>query len=236
MERPDPGFDETQGPWGARPPPLTRQLSDGDSAAHKFPVTWPVLLLTAILVAGFVLQQVWPPARQGVLTLAAVEEGRAYVLVSHIFLHGSLAHLVLNAIALLQLGSVAARFFGRGLRAALIFFGSFLVYGVAGGLAFLALNPHGAAVGASGAICGLWGALARLTPPHTLASTFTGPVTRAFVLMNVIMVGIGLLVSEFQGAGIAWQAHLGGYVAGALLIIPTLRLVLRPARPMDRPS
>lgn len=224
-----PGFDEARGPWGARPPSMMRRLSDGDRFDHRFPVTWPVLTLAGSLVAAFILQNLWPPLREGALSLAAVQEGRVYVLVSHIFLHGSLAHLGLNVIALLQLGSIVTRFFGRGLRAALFFFGSFLVYGIAGGVLFLLLNPQGAAVGASGAICGLWGALARLAPPHSFVSTFTGGATRSFFLMNAIMIGVGLLVGELQGAGIAWQAHLGGYVAGAMLIIPILRIVLQPS-------
>lgn len=224
--------DLKPGPWGARDgaapaaPQASGQVWEAEPAKPPWP--WPVLALIALFTAIWLAEAtVAPGLRAGTLSMAALREGAWWTLVSHIGLHAGLPHLVFNMMALAQLGRELGPVFGPRLRGALVFLGLFLVCGVAGGVAFVLINPTGAAVGASGAICGLWGAGARLGGKGTLMDAVTGPAARGFVAMNLVLIVLGLVLSGLKSVGIAWEAHLGGYVAGVLLIEPALRLAQR---------
>ncbi len=150
---------------------------------------------------------------------------RALPFVTYMFLHGSFAHVLINCVWLLAFGPIVARRFGT-----FLFLAFFLVCGVAGAAAHLALNWGDAApvVGASAAVSGLmaaafrmlplaqqggWQPLAPLLSPRILAWT------AIWVIVNVVAGVTGL------GAGgevqlVAWQAHLGGYAAGLFLAGP----------------
>lgn len=224
--------DVKPGPWGARdgvsPEPAAAAAVERVFEPAKPPWPWPVLALIALFTAIWVAEvTVAPGLRAGTLSMAALREGQWWTLVSHIGLHAGLPHLVFNMMALAQLGRELGPVFGPKPRGALVFLGLFLVCGVVGGVAFVLINPTGAAVGASGAICGLWGAGARLGGKGTLMDAVTGPAARGFVAMNVILIVLGLVLSGLKSVGIAWEAHLGGYVAGVLLIGPALRLAQR---------
>jgi membrane associated rhomboid family serine protease len=89
----------------------------------------------------------------------------------------------------------------------------------------------GAAVGASGGVSGLFAAAFLLDP-------FTGRrrqlwdrnflvLTGVFIAINVLLVYAGPML---LGTGIAWEAHAGGYVAGALL------MSILPLRGLPRPQ
>jgi membrane associated rhomboid family serine protease len=154
-------------------------------------------------------------------------------------LHGSWTHLAINCLWLFAFGPVVARRFGS---AAFVAF--FVLCGVAGAALFVALDwgVNVAAVGASGAISGLMGAAIRMMDirnPYLGAVTLRlqpllsrGVVTFsiAFLLINLLSGYLGFL---FVGAGqeIAWQAHVGGYVAGLLLAGVFERYLGVPTRP-----
>ena len=80
-------------------------------------------------------------------------------------------------------------------------------------------------VGASGAASGLMGAAARLIggqgrPGRMLSQAVTG-MGGAWILINVIMALTGgALIPGAGDAGVAWEAHLAGFLAGVLLIGP----------------
>lgn len=167
---------------------------------------------------------------------AAIRAGHWETLVTSIFIHAGLWHLLGNASALLAFSEPVARAFpprlGRWLWYPLFFLGC----GVAGSLAYLALHPNStvAAVGASGAISGVWGACARLyrAPPGYISPIFSREVwelSTGFLISNAIIVGGFLLLSTFSGAGItvAWEAHAGGFLFGLLAIGPVLKLAHR---------
>jgi membrane associated rhomboid family serine protease len=82
-------------------------------------------------------------------------------------------------------------------------------------LANIVLNAHSDVpmIGASGAICGVFGAYflaVRPTPRAALAD----PIVRNAIMM---FVGVNIVLFAFLPVGIAWQAHLGGFVTGALI-------------------
>ncbi len=134
---------------------------------------------------------------------------------SHQFLHGGVFHLIINMVMLAAFGAGAERVLGPGRTLTL-----FLICGVVGAFAHLAIYPSLVApvVGASGAISGLFGAVLRL-----MASR---PLTRGGVrLLPVALIWIGFAVlvgfagaPGAEGVQIAWASHVGGFVAGLVLL------------------
>ena len=159
-------------------------------------------------------------ARSMALSWAGLELGRTSTIWLHMFAHGSFLHVLLNCAALLALsGPLIARLGDPPLswgRYAYLFFGS----GLAGAGLFLALNHTAAMLGASGAIFGIFGALARVHP-HSgvlvpVKSRRTWLVAKSFVREHLIMFALLALIALLWGksASIAWQAHLGGLLFG----------------------
>jgi membrane associated rhomboid family serine protease len=154
--------------------------------------------------------------------------------VTHQFVHGDLAHLLINSAWLLAFGTPVAR-----RTDALRFISFFLLCGIAGALLYLGF--HGnipiRVVGASGAISGLMGAAfrfmfrsldtrgplglgdARTTPLMTVAEACTDRrillTVGSWTLLNVLL-GYWGAEGLTDAAGIAWEAHLGGFYAGFL--------------------
>jgi membrane associated rhomboid family serine protease len=149
---------------------------------------------------------------------------------SYMALHNDYTHLLVNCLWLLAFGPIVARRFGAPL-----FLLFFLVCGVAAALTHLLFN-WGApepVIGASGAISGLMAAGMRLLPTERPAREEEGPPADApmlplfsrqilfftltwFALNLVVAVAPGIMLG-IGGGLVAWQAHIGGYVAGLLL-------------------
>lgn len=144
----------------------------------------------------------------------------AVPLMTHVFLHAGWFHLGMNMLGLLQGGPFVARRLGA-LRFLLLFFLS----AIGGGIAFILISKGSEipAVGASGAICGVFAAYflaVRPTPQAAIAD----PQVRNAMLM---FLGINVVLFAFLNLPIAWEAHLGGFVVGALaypLLAPRRRL------------
>jgi membrane associated rhomboid family serine protease len=168
---------------------------------------------------------------------------RAIPFISYMGLHGSWTHLIINSLWLLAFGPIVARRFGGAL-----FLLFFLVCGVVAALCYLALNWGSPVpvVGASGAISGLMAAALRMLPGQApWAAQGEAPLaplfSRQLLMFTAVWTAINLMTA-FTGFGmggesglIAWQAHLGGYVAGLLLSGPFDRLRPRSVGiPVDR--
>jgi len=147
--------------------------------------------------------------------------------------HGDLFHLAINVAWLVAFGGVVANRIGT-----VRFLLFFAFCAIAGAVTFLACNPGLMApmIGASGAVSGLMGATMRFlfsaldreglrglrespqrVPLMPLGQALTDRrvllVTGAFLVANFLAVlGLG----GISAGGIAWEAHLGGYVAGLL--------------------
>jgi membrane associated rhomboid family serine protease len=145
-------------------------------------------------------------------------------LVTHMFLHGSLAHLALNMLFLWVFGAAVEDRFGPG-----PFLGLYLVGGLLGTLTFVVLNTGSAAplVGASGAVSAAMGAYLVVGPRRRILSV-VGPVPLIAVTLPAWALLVPYLVSQLvtpEDTAVAWQAHVGGMVAGFVIAL-ALRIVM----------
>jgi len=144
-------------------------------------------------------------------------------LLSFMFLHGGFWHLLGNVWSLYIFGdNVEDRL---GPFRYLLFY---LISGWASGLFHLFLNWHSPVptIGASGAVAGVMGAYLVLFPRSkilTLIPIFFIPYfieIPAFFFLGLwfFLQFLGAAGSDAQGGGIAWWAHVGGFVAGIILV------------------
>lgn len=142
-----------------------------------------------------------------------VEPQLLWSLVTYAFVHGGLIHLGLNAAVFLALGHTISRAIGIARTVAL-----FAVTAAAGALTFaLMADAQGPLVGASGAVFGFLGTVCvwRLKQLRALGLS-PAPVLRLLIGLAVINVALALGLAGLGGA-LAWEAHLGGFVAGWLI-------------------
>lgn len=149
--------------------------------------------------------------------------------ITYTFLHGGWAHLIVNMIWLAAFGSPLANRIGA-LRFALFF----AVTGVAAAFFFFAIHPQTQAplIGASGSISGMMGAAARFAfhvdrssgkgafagPLLPFGAVFRSRATLSFLavwmVINLVTGIVGFVPGE--ESQIAWEAHIGGFLAGFL--------------------
>jgi membrane associated rhomboid family serine protease len=161
--------------------------------------------------------------------------------VTYNFLHGGFAHVAANSIWLLAFGPVVARRYGS-----VAFLLYFLLCGVGGAVAELigAWQSPEVIVGASAAVSGLMGASFRVIGPRPLqqANVPASLFSRRILLWSAIWLGVNFVAGVLGlGAGpgvqmIAWQAHIGGYVVGLLLVDPFDALARRFGHHRDEPA
>lgn len=223
-------FQETpaRGPWsGPEPAPQAPE----PVREPMFNAPWPALALVAAIVGGYAVQSRFSMdavAQAGAFSPAGLAAGRWWTLVTALFLHGSWAHALMNAAFALAFATPVARFFGGRILGVVTFFAFYLTCGVLSSLGYAAVHWGGAAalVGASGAVSGLMGAASRLIAGGggRIGRVFSAAVIgmgAAWIIVNVLVGVIGsAFVPGAGGAGIAWEAHLAGFLAGALLISP----------------
>jgi membrane associated rhomboid family serine protease len=186
---------------------------------------------------AFVPARYDPSVLNGVV-LPGGDGARIWSFVTYAFLHSGLPHLGVNAVWLLAFGSPVARRFGSWR-----FIAFFLVTVAAGALAHLVTHVGELApvIGASAAISGTMGAATRfvfqrggpldmrrqpigIDPDRIPAAPLVVALRDPRVIMFLaIWFGLNLLfgLGSFSLAGedevVAWQAHIGGFVAGLLL-------------------
>lgn len=179
------------------------------------------------------------PARYDTSVLAGAFPGgvgaEVWTFLTYAFLHADISHIVFNMLWMLPFGSAVARRFG-----APRFFAFFAVTAIAGAFAHLITHQHQVApmIGASAAVSGLMAAAIRFAfqygsflsfgrgdadaaarvPALSLAKSLRNSRVLVFLAvwfgLNVIT-GLGAIAVGAQS--IAWQAHIGGFLAGLLL-------------------
>ncbi len=180
------------------------------------------------------------PARYDASVLPDVFPGGVgadfWTFLTYAFLHADLSHIVFNMLWLLPFGSAVARRFG-----AARFFAFLAITAVAGAFAHLVTHQHEVApmIGASAAVSGAMAAAIRFAfqrgsflsfgpnadeaahvPALSLMQSLQNPRVLTFLGIwfgvNIIF-GIGSLGIGAPMQSIAWQAHIGGFLAGLIL-------------------
>ncbi len=147
--------------------------------------------------------------------------GQYWRLFTSMFLHASLAHILLNALSLFFIGSAIEVFYGK-FRYILIY----IVSGLAGSvLTYFTLPPEAISIGASGAIFGLFGALGAfyLVNRRVLGNLFRG-LFQQWLFWLFLNLAFGLASVSINN-----MAHLGGLGMGIVLGL----LLARKLRPRD---
>ncbi len=150
-------------------------------------------------------------------------------LVTSQFLHGGFLHIFFNMLFLVVFGPEVEHLTGH-----LRFFAFYLLCGVIGGLAQLLTTPvsHVPSVGASGAIAGVLGAYILAFPTNSVRTVVPIGCFPVFLrLPAALVIGLWALVQfvhgygaistrvlSEQGGGVAYFAHIGGFLAGVFLI------------------
>jgi membrane associated rhomboid family serine protease len=221
-------------------------------------IDWAVIPARwAVAFGGVQVDEIMRSLREGVpedtvtpmMALAqyvlASEEGRPWTVLTYAFLHGSWAHVLINSVWLAAFGTPIARRCGAGRFVILS-----ATSAVCGAVFYAFLNPFQVLpmIGASGAVSGLMAAASwfmfapaswhwegRLTQPHERPRETLGHMVRNRQVL--IFLGIWFAANYvfafvqplgLMDASIAWEAHIGGFLAG-LAIFPLLDPL--PARP-----
>ncbi|MGA7806509.1 rhomboid family intramembrane serine protease, partial [Bradyrhizobium sp.] len=189
-----------------------------------------------ILVFGFIPQRY----DSGLLDLSfpGGEGAKVWTFVTYSLLHANLAHIGFNVLWLLPFGSALARRFG-----ALRFFLFMAVTAVAGALAHLVTHEHAAApmIGASASVSGAMAAAIRFAfvqgsflsfsrgdadvaakvPALSLMRALRDRRVLGFLVVwfgvNIIFGVYSIAIGMEGGTVVAWQAHIGGFLAGLIL-------------------
>ncbi|MAG96595.1 MAG: rhomboid family intramembrane serine protease [Alphaproteobacteria bacterium] len=225
-------------------------LHDDNPTEIRPYVTWALI---AVCVLVFLWQQT-PGNEPAVLSLGfipAVLFGSAELApelvmvpaaltpVTAMFLHGGWMHLIGNMLYLWIFGNNVEDAMGHGR-----FVAFYLVCGLAAAAAQAALDPASRIpmIGASGAIAGVLGAYALLYPRARVLVLvpifvifFTVRLPALWVLGGwFVLQGINAALADSSGGGVAWWAHIGGFVAGLALIWffkrRSIKLLATPAR------
>jgi membrane associated rhomboid family serine protease len=170
-------------------------------------------ILIAINIAMFILEQglhgfqtdfalIGQAREVPSFAIVGVAQGEYYRLITSMFLHASILHIAFNMWALWVVGRELEAVLGRTRYIAL-----YMLSGLGGSaLAYLLAPANVATVGASGAIFGLFGAMAVI-----------GYRMKVDIRGIAVVIAINLAITFSFSSLISWQAHVGGLVTGVLL-------------------
>lgn len=170
--------------------------------------------IIGICVAVFVLQMAVPGFQNRIAFVPALGQAEPWRFLTSAFAHGGIAHIAFNMYALWIMGTYLEPMLGRAR-----FIAIYLLSALGGSVMYLllaapqsysealAVGPGAwwtSAVGASGAVFGLFGAF--LVLQRRLGRSAAG---------MWVIIGINAVIGFVPGFNIAWQAHLGGLITGA---------------------
>jgi membrane associated rhomboid family serine protease len=195
---------------------LTRYADRGSYYRGYFPdgVKWLLIINTAVFIlTGLLGQQFARDIRVLELApVAVVSHFAIWQLVTYLFLHGGIWHLVFNMLTLWMFGTPLEQAWGT--RAFLKYY---FICGIGAGVCDVALNAlignwGTSTIGASGAIYGLLLAFGVCFPDQTVLMGFLFPIKAKYMVM--IYAAIELWMSLAVNTGVSNIAHLGGMAVG----------------------
>jgi rhomboid-like protein len=201
------------------------------------PIVKYIIIINLIL---FGIQQIAPFDLTSHLGLFyfGVADFKIYQILTNFFMHANLPHIAFNMISLYSIGVML-----EGIWGSKRFLNFYLICGIGAGLFHLLVQGiqvyyrigqfmvapdqvetvfstiAGVAVGASGAIFGLFTAIALLFPNTEFYLMFIPvPIKAKFLWMGLIAIDLILGLTNFSGDNIGHFAHLGGVITGAILV------------------
>jgi len=183
------------------------------SEFQKYKITYSIIILN-LIVYGFsaLLSQdiidmdmqtlVDMGALYGPLTVLKSEWWRLF---TAMFLHGGMTHILMNMFSLYLIGRGAEVYFDKK-----SYLSIYLFSGLIGGLISLYIHPVSVGIGASGAIFGIFGALAGFFLAHREK---IGSHTKVFMKEFSIIIGINMIIG-FSIESVDVSAHIGGLIIG----------------------
>jgi membrane associated rhomboid family serine protease len=213
----------------AEPVPLKSTDPFGFKIIKDFVVPRPGFFSTAIIIdlnlllfiimicsgLGFINFNVHDLLLWGGNFRPSVQNGQYWRLLTNMFLHGGIMHVLFNMYGLLFVGIFLEPLLGTGKYTAL-----YLLTGIIASVASIWWHPATVSVGASGAIFGMYGVFLALLTTNLFPPEFKKP----FLLHTTIFVGYNLLMG--LSGGIDNAAHIGGLLSGLLFgyaLYPSLK-------------
>ena len=199
-------------------------IGDDNSARRAFPfVTYLLILVNVIffiaeLLLGdaFIIRWSFVPQR-----FLANPAGDFITLFSSMFMHAGWLHIAGNMLYLFIFGDNVEDRFGH-----VKFLIFYLICGLVATFAQMAFNMHSSIpnLGASGAIAGVLGAYILMFPKSQVRVLMGAAVIPlpALVVIGVWIVlqffsGVGSIMNPADEGGVAYMAHIGGFIAGVIL-------------------
>jgi len=199
-------------------------IGDDDSARRLTPIVTYILIILNVIVFllelnggnAFIERWAFVPGR-----FLANPSAEFPTMFTSMFMHAGWLHLIGNMLYLWIFGDNIEDRFGHG-KFTLFYF----LCGIAATFAQMAFNPDSNIpnVGASGAISGILGSYLLLFPKGRIKVLMGRGVTYAPALLVIglwivlqLFSGFGSLQSTGEQGGVAYMAHIGGFVAGLLL-------------------
>jgi len=181
----------------------------------RYPLTYTIIAINVViylftaLLSGSLIEidprvLVRVGALYGPLTIA---DGQWWRLLTAMFLHGGMTHLLMNMYSLYLIGRGAEQYFSKAAYLSL-----YLFSGLFGGLVSLYVHPDAVGVGASGAIFGIFGALAGFFLAHR---DRIGTYTKAFMKDFAVVLGLNFFIGVAIPS-VDMSAHIGGLFIGLI--------------------
>ena len=199
-------------------------LTDASRRPVRIPVITGLIIVVNAIVFGLELVHGEPFVMQWSVIPAQISSGHQWItILTAMFMHGSWSHIIGNMVFLWAFGPEVEDAMGRGRY--LIFY---LVGGLVAMLAQVVADPHSTVpnLGASGAIAAVMGAFLVMYPRDQIKSIL---VIFIFVKVTFIpaclLIGFWFLsqvinagqVAQVQSGGVAYLAHIAGFIFGVAI-------------------
>jgi len=195
-------------PTWSRPNGMQRQVIRTRFALSQYPS-----LVTYILIAINVAVFAYSTLNPSIVVVGAqinplVAQGEYWRIFTGMFLHANILHIGFNMLSLFFVGRAIEVYYGKWRYLAI-----YLLSGIAGGILYFFTSPGGEAIGASGAIFGVFGALGVF---YFVNRRSLGAYGRGAIGNWLFWIGLNL-VFGLTDPNIALFAHIGGLIVGMLI-------------------
>jgi membrane associated rhomboid family serine protease len=199
-------------------------LSDASRRPDRFSAVTTGIIILNVFVFLLELAGGDPFVKQWSVIPADIVAGRHWItILTAMFMHGGFVHILGNMVFLWAFGPELEDAMGR-----MRYLTFYLLSGITASLAQIAVMPGSTVpnLGASGAIAGVMGAFLVTYPRDQIRTVLLlGIFTRVTMIPAALLIGLWFLIQLFDGVGavadvqtggVAYMAHVGGFIFGAL--------------------